>query len=163
MFDANRRGFFEGCKQFIGIDGCHLKGLYKGVLLTTVSIDANYGIYPLALCVVESENTESWVYFMERLYEQVGYNGGEGLCFMSDRQKGILKAFDRVFPASLRRYCCRHIYANFKEKFPGLLFKFTFWKARRAANSVEFHKHMAELYNISSTAHHWLMQIPVGC
>ena len=88
MFDVNRRGFFEGCRQlFIGLDGCHLKGLYKGVLLSAVSIDANNGIYPLAMCVVESENTDSWVYFMDKLYEQIGYYDGSGLCFMSDNFK----------------------------------------------------------------------------
>ncbi|XP_052289972.1 uncharacterized protein LOC127899872 [Citrus sinensis] len=92
-----RRGFFEGCRQFIGVDGCHLKGLYKGVLLSAVSVDANYGIYPLAMCVVDNENTESWTYFIEKLYEQIGCNGGEGLYFMSDKQKGILNALERVF------------------------------------------------------------------
>ncbi|KAH9769615.1 SWIM-type domain-containing protein [Citrus sinensis] len=118
-----RRGFFEGCRQFIGVDGCHLKGLYKGVLLSAVSVDANYGIYPLAMCVVDNENTESWTYFMEKLYEQIGCNGGEGLCIMSDRQKGILNALERVFPHALKKYCCRHIYSNFKQKFPGMLLK----------------------------------------
>lgn len=30
MFDASRRGFFfKGCRQFIGVDGCHLKGHIK--------------------------------------------------------------------------------------------------------------------------------------
>lgn len=38
MFDANRRGFFDDCRQLILIDGCCLKGLYKGILLTVVSI-----------------------------------------------------------------------------------------------------------------------------
>lgn len=61
FFDASRRGFFWGYRQFIDIDGCFLKGHYKGVLLFVVSIDANYGIYPLDVCVVENENTKSWV------------------------------------------------------------------------------------------------------
>lgn len=126
MFDANMR-----CRQFIRIDGCHLKGLYKSVLLTVISIGANYGIYPLALCIVESQNTKSWVYFMERLYEQIRYNGGDGLCFMSERHKVILKALDRVFPAYLKRYCYRHIYVNFKERFPSLLLKFSFWNVEQ--------------------------------
>ena len=69
FIDGSRRGFFEGCRQFVGVDGCHLKGPYKGVLLTAISIDANFGIYPLATCIVENENTNSWVYFMEKLYE----------------------------------------------------------------------------------------------
>ncbi|KAH9699344.1 SWIM-type domain-containing protein [Citrus sinensis] len=161
MFDANRRGFLEGCRQFIGLDGCHLKGLYKGVLLSAVSIDANNGIYPLAMCVVESENTNSWVYF--KLYEQIGCNDGSGLCFMSDRQKGILNALEIVFPESLKRYCCRHIYANFKQKFPSVLLRNSFWKTYRSSNLADFNTHMSELNNIHSAAHDCLMQIPVCC
>lgn len=95
--DNSIRGFFEWCRPFIGVDGCHLKGLYSGVPLTVVSIDANYGIYPLAMYVVETENSESWRYFMKNFYDQVGCNNGEGLCFMSDRQKGIFNALDRAF------------------------------------------------------------------
>lgn len=57
MFDTNRRRFFKGCSQFIDLVRCHLKGLYKGVLLSTISLDANNGIQPLAMCVIESENT----------------------------------------------------------------------------------------------------------
>ena len=163
FFDACRRGFFEGCKQFVGIDGCHLKGLYKGVLLSTVSIDANYGIYPLAMCVVETENTDSWVYFMEKLYDQIGYNDGESLYFMSDRQNDILNALDRTFPKAMRRYCCRHIYANFKLKFPGILLRKEFWAACRSGNQVEFNNHMAEINSISPAAHRWLLQIHVTC
>ncbi|KAH9752681.1 SWIM-type domain-containing protein [Citrus sinensis] len=160
MLDASRRGFFEGCRQFVGVDGCHLKGPYKGVLLTAVGIDANYGIYPLALCVVESENTYSWEFFMEKLYDQIGCNGGEGLCFMSDRQKGVINAIDRVFPNAIKRYCCRHIYANFKQKFPGTLLKKVFWKACRSPNYSEFSESIEELKKISDAAHRWLMNIP---
>ncbi|KAK4394427.1 hypothetical protein Sango_1597000 [Sesamum angolense] len=35
-----------------GVDGCHLKGPYGGVLLTVVSIDPNNNLYPLAYAVV---------------------------------------------------------------------------------------------------------------
>ncbi|KAH9778241.1 SWIM-type domain-containing protein [Citrus sinensis] len=133
--DSSRRGFFEGCRPFIGVDGCHLKGPYKGVLLTAVSIDANYGIYPLAMCVVDTENNESWLYFLEKLYDQVGCNGGEGLCFMSDRQKGILNALERVFPLSFKR----------------------------SSSAADFHSHMEELKNITPDGYEWLMKIPIAC
>nr|XP_040246163.1 uncharacterized protein LOC109746932 [Aegilops tauschii subsp. strangulata] len=33
---------------------------------------------------------------------------------MSDRQKGLLKAINEVFPDSPQRYCLRHIHANFQ-------------------------------------------------
>ncbi|XP_052288575.1 uncharacterized protein LOC107177123 [Citrus sinensis] len=162
-FDSSRRGFFEGCRPMIGVDGCHLKGPYRGVLLTAVSIDANYGIYPLAMCVAENENNDSWQYFMDKLYDQVGCNGGEGLCFISDRQKGVLNALDRIFPLSLKRYCCRHIYANFKQKFPGLLLKKVFWRACRSSNVADFNSHMEELKTISPEGYEWLMKIPTVC
>ena len=31
---ALKRGFLEGCRPLIEVDGCHLKGPYKGILLT---------------------------------------------------------------------------------------------------------------------------------
>lgn len=77
FFYTSRRGFFGGYRQFIGIDGYFFKDPYKGVLLSTISVDANYDVYPLVVCVVENENTESWVHFIEKLYEQIGYNNGE--------------------------------------------------------------------------------------
>ncbi|KAK1552416.1 hypothetical protein Q3G72_016600 [Acer saccharum] len=33
-FEAQRKGFFKGCRPFIGIDGCHLRDPYVGVLLS---------------------------------------------------------------------------------------------------------------------------------
>lgn len=63
MFDAKIIRFFEEYRNFIRIDCCHLKDLYKGVWLTTVSIDTNYGIYAYGTCVVESQNIQSWVNF----------------------------------------------------------------------------------------------------
>ncbi|XP_024039434.1 uncharacterized protein LOC112098062 [Citrus clementina] len=80
---------------------------------------------------------------------------------MSDRQKGILNALEQVFPLALKRYCCRHIYANFKMKFPGLLLKKTFWRACSSPNCTEFNEQMEKLKAISSSGHKWLMEIPI--
>ncbi|KAA8517898.1 hypothetical protein F0562_015372 [Nyssa sinensis] len=46
-FEALFKRFNAGCRPFIGIDGCHLKGLYGGVLLVTVSLDENIGCFQL--------------------------------------------------------------------------------------------------------------------
>ncbi|KAL0322513.1 UNVERIFIED_CONTAM: hypothetical protein Sangu_1870600 [Sesamum angustifolium] len=66
-FDAYRRGFLSGCRPVIGVDGCHLKGLYRGVLLTAVSTDPNNNLYPLAYPMVARETRESWQWFLELL------------------------------------------------------------------------------------------------
>ncbi|KAH9751096.1 SWIM-type domain-containing protein [Citrus sinensis] len=66
-FLAQKNAYLNGCRLFIGVDGCHLKGKYSGVLLAAIGIDGNNGIVPLALCVCEIENTETWGWFMENL------------------------------------------------------------------------------------------------
>ncbi|KAK2643924.1 hypothetical protein Ddye_019119 [Dipteronia dyeriana] len=63
-FEAQRRGFLEGCRPFIGIDGCHLKGPHGGVILSTVALDANSGLYPLAYCICKGETLLSWSWFL---------------------------------------------------------------------------------------------------
>ena len=30
MYNAQKVGFLEGCKPIIGLDGCHLKGRFRG-------------------------------------------------------------------------------------------------------------------------------------
>ncbi|KAK3229525.1 hypothetical protein Dsin_001406 [Dipteronia sinensis] len=47
-------------RPFIGVDGCHLKGPFGGVLLLAMSLDANSGLFPLAICICEKETNNSW-------------------------------------------------------------------------------------------------------
>jgi len=49
------------------MDGCHLKGLYGGVLLSAISLDVNKGIFPLAIAIIEVENRYSWTWFLHLL------------------------------------------------------------------------------------------------
>lgn len=91
--------------------------------------------------------------FSWRLYDRIGYYGGEGLCFMSDWHKGVLNAIDRVFPNAIKRYYCRHIYANFKKKFLGTLLKKVFWRACTSPNYLEFNENIEKLKKISDSGH----------
>ncbi|KAK2659995.1 hypothetical protein Ddye_006528 [Dipteronia dyeriana] len=59
-FEAQKNGFIEGCRLFIGIDGCHLKGLSGEVLLSAIALDANNGIFFNAFCIREGEIVASW-------------------------------------------------------------------------------------------------------
>jgi hypothetical protein len=40
-FDGCKKGFINGCRPFVGVDGCHLKTKYGGQLLITVGRDPN--------------------------------------------------------------------------------------------------------------------------
>jgi hypothetical protein len=56
---AMKKGFLEGCRPVIGLDGCFLKGPYKGILLAAIRRDANNNMYPIAIAVVEYETKNS--------------------------------------------------------------------------------------------------------
>ncbi|MBA0664662.1 hypothetical protein Goklo_004629 [Gossypium klotzschianum] len=40
-FKEMKRGWKEGCKLILGLDGCFLKGSFKGELLATIRRDGN--------------------------------------------------------------------------------------------------------------------------
>jgi hypothetical protein len=85
---AMKQGFLECCRPVIGLDGCFLKGPYKGTLLVAVGRDANNNIYPIAIVVVEAEIKESWIWFLECLVSDLGCHARHVRpTFISDRQK----------------------------------------------------------------------------
>ena len=63
------------------------QGYYHGHLLTAVGLDSDDSIYPIAWAAVESENTQSWTWFLEILSEDLEIGGNFNVVFMSDRQK----------------------------------------------------------------------------
>ena len=60
-FKTTVDGILKGCKPLIGVDGCFLKGPYKGVLLVALGLDGNNGYFPIAYAVVQQENKSNWL------------------------------------------------------------------------------------------------------
>ncbi|TYK25813.1 protein FAR1-RELATED SEQUENCE 3-like [Cucumis melo var. makuwa] len=50
---------WQHCRSVISIDGTSLKNKYGGTLLFASTSDGNDQIFPLAFCVVDSENDSS--------------------------------------------------------------------------------------------------------
>lgn len=88
-FDALKKGWKEGCRKIIGLDGCFLKGICKEELLCAFGRDANNGIYPIAWAVVCVENKENWRWFLDLLIDDLGLNLGYGYSVISDQHKVI--------------------------------------------------------------------------
>ncbi|XP_057454530.1 uncharacterized protein LOC130746039 [Lotus japonicus] len=82
-----KRGFLNGCRPFIGLDGCHLKTKHGGILLSAVARDANEEYFPLAFAMVESENKDSWRWFLELLMDDIDPSRSRRWVFISDQQK----------------------------------------------------------------------------
>ncbi|GAA0184067.1 hypothetical protein LIER_31375 [Lithospermum erythrorhizon] len=43
-----KKGFLAGCRRFVCLDGCCLKGSFRSQILAAVGLDADNGIYPVA-------------------------------------------------------------------------------------------------------------------
>nr|XP_043633729.1 uncharacterized protein LOC122604935 [Erigeron canadensis] len=112
-----KMGFQELGRELLGLDGAFMKGPYPGQLLTAVCVDGNNGIYPVAYALVEAECKASWEWFLECLGDDLGLPNNVNFTFISDRQKGILPAINKVFPSAEHRFCLRHINENMIAKF----------------------------------------------
>ncbi|KAH7856900.1 hypothetical protein Vadar_006704 [Vaccinium darrowii] len=150
-------------RPFIGIDGCHLKGPYGGVHISAVALDGNSGLFPLAVVVVESENNDSWGFFLNHIQTIIRSTGqNRAWTIMSDQQKGLDRVVERILPEASHRFCAKHLYNNFKAKFPGLLLRKKFWYAARAYNQRDLNEHMAAIKEINTEAHDHLAKLSVS-
>lgn len=71
-YDALHKGFNQACRSLIGVESCHFKTAFGWVLLSAVAINANNGIFPLAVANCEVENKDSWCWFFRLLKEYTG-------------------------------------------------------------------------------------------
>ena len=86
-FNAQNVGFLDGCRPFIGLDGCHIKHRFGGQIFSATAKDANDNIFPVVMVVVKQETRESWIWFLEIFAEDIGRLEELKLVFISDRQK----------------------------------------------------------------------------
>ncbi|XP_020181711.1 uncharacterized protein [Aegilops tauschii subsp. strangulata] len=161
---ASKEGFLNGCRPFIGLDGCFIKLTTGQQILAATGRDGNNNIYPIAFGVVDKEDGESWNWFLTQLRCCIGSGKKFGTyTIISDRQKGLLKAINEVFPDSPQRYCLRHIYANFQSAgFRGQELKKCIDKASYSYTKHGHELGMAELKAQSEDAWKWLKKIEVS-
>ena len=136
---------FEHTTKIVGLDACHIKASYGGVLLVVTALDGNGQIFPVAVGIAESENTTTWSWFLWLVQSALHiFNGGDGIVFLSDREKGIENSLREVFPRAAHGFCAFHIQKNVKKHFQtsieGLLFQ-----AAKAATVKEFDEKMTQM------------------
>ncbi|XP_047943147.1 uncharacterized protein LOC125189985 [Salvia hispanica] len=86
-FSGLRRGFKEGCRRMIGLDGAFLKTYLGGILLSAVRTYGNNQMYPIAWAIVEVENEVCWTWFINILVQELNLGEGVGITIISDQQK----------------------------------------------------------------------------
>ncbi|KAK4406178.1 hypothetical protein Sango_0624300 [Sesamum angolense] len=87
-------------------------------------------------------------------------------CNPGNRQKGLIEALKELVPDSEHRFCTRHMYQNFKQKFKSVELKEYFWKAASIANKQDFERYMKKIQEIDpkvsedvETAYEWLEKV----
>lgn len=70
--EACSSGLEHGCRPFIALDGCFLKGPDGGQLLCVVTRDADNVLFSIAFAWVEEENHNSWKWFLDILFGDIG-------------------------------------------------------------------------------------------
>ncbi|KAL5571202.1 hypothetical protein UlMin_020799 [Ulmus minor] len=149
-------------RPIIGLDGCHLKGPYGGILLAAIGLDGNLQFFPLAYAIVEVEGSDSWTWFIRLLVDALGRDLQEKpWCIISDRQKGLVQAVQAILPHCSHRMCCHHILKNFQTRHRQAGLTRIFWEAAKAPNVYEFQAAMKNIKTESKDAFEWLDQLEV--
>ncbi|XP_025617130.1 uncharacterized protein [Arachis hypogaea] len=134
--DACKKGFIEGCRPLIGLDGCFLKGYYGGQLLSAVGQDGNNHFFVIAYAVVPNECKDTWKWFLTQLQHDL--------------------ALKDIFPRAFHRNCVLHIWKNFIKQFKDQQTKQLVWDCARCTTQIEFKAAMEKLKQISVPAWEYL-------
>ncbi|KAK9192948.1 hypothetical protein WN944_003643 [Citrus x changshan-huyou] len=120
-------GLLRVASGFVGIDGCHLKEPYGGIMLSVVSLYANSDVFPIVVCICEMKSSKTWKWFLSILREWLEIEDDILVTFMTNRQKSLLASLAEFWPRSTVRYCARHLFANVRSKWPEQVFRTLFW------------------------------------
>ncbi|XP_039155395.1 uncharacterized protein LOC120286880 [Eucalyptus grandis] len=159
-FAACKKGFIDGCRKVVGLDGCFLKGICQGQILCAVGRDGNDQMFPIAWAVVRVESRDTWTWFLTHLmYDlNITHTYGQGWVIISDKQKGLLQAVAELLPTAEHRMCARHIYANWSKKYKGIQMQRMFWQCAKSNTMAEYDESSQALKKISPAAYHDLVQ-----
>ncbi|XP_057432753.1 uncharacterized protein LOC130725552 [Lotus japonicus] len=160
-FAACRLAFAHHCRPLIGLDGCFLKGVYGGQLLSAVGKDGNNQMFPIAFAIVEAETRDSWEWFVALLLEDLNLVKQQRWAFISDQQKGLVPTLQSLAGDVEHRVCVKHVYGNWRKKYPGMEMKGALWAAARACTVPQFDRAMEKLKEMNEQAWMDLCQIPV--
>ncbi|KAF6156980.1 hypothetical protein GIB67_039741 [Kingdonia uniflora] len=102
-FRASLNGFVKGCRPILGLVDYFLKGKYRGVCLSVLSLDANNGLFPIGLYMCRTECKDSWTDFLTKVESYLSVHPGK-LTFISNRQKGFIDSVAEIFPHANHSY-----------------------------------------------------------
>ncbi|XP_028771259.1 uncharacterized protein LOC114728511 [Neltuma alba] len=113
-YECSIKGFVQGCRPIVYIDGCHLSGSYKGTLLSTCAFDVDNELFPLAYGIVSRETNDEWAWFLQNLKE---ITKSAQVTIVSDQSNAIIGAIRTVFDGERHAFCYRHVKENYSAQY----------------------------------------------
>ncbi|XP_075478761.1 uncharacterized protein LOC142519606 [Primulina tabacum] len=103
---------FRRMRKVISADGTFLKCKYRGCLLVATAQDRDFHKFPIAWAIVDSENDDSWTWFLQKLKEFI--NDDPNLVIISDRHISIINDVRTVYEHASHVHCSWHLSQNLK-------------------------------------------------
>ncbi|KAI3838754.1 hypothetical protein MKX03_004700 [Papaver bracteatum] len=97
--------------NFVILDNMYKKNLYDMLLLNVVSHTSTKALFTVALCFMQFERENNFVWASEHLKEIYLYDNVPTL-FLTDCIQAIIKVVKRVFPSSTHLLCTWHTNKN---------------------------------------------------
>ncbi|GKD31070.1 pentatricopeptide repeat-containing protein [Tanacetum coccineum] len=120
------------------------------------TIEDHYAcIRSYAKAVVNVENKDNWIWFLDLLCDDLEMPNGNGLTLMSDQHKGLIEG-EEVMPHAEHRQCARH--RGFRKQFSGVEFRQLFWAASKATYLGMFNKIMEKIKRADPKAYDYLLK-----
>ncbi|CAH9124769.1 unnamed protein product [Cuscuta epithymum] len=143
-FRCSMEGWRTGCRPLVGLDGCFLKGKYRGVCLTAISMDGNNGLFPLAVFICIKEDGENWDRFLALIAPELKKHPLP-LTVTSDRAQAIISSVQTHLGGCNPRSCFRHIFKNMSKWWKGDHIKELAWATASAYKKVHFERSLQRL------------------
>ncbi|XP_058217035.1 uncharacterized protein LOC131327932 [Rhododendron vialii] len=165
VLNSDPRSVFD-VEPVLSVDATFLKARHMGCLMSASAKDDNAGLFPLCFGVVDSENNDNWLWFMEKLHGILDEDR-RVFVFISDRHRGIKEGIAKVFPSSFHAYCLYHLKGNLRTTLASTNVKYkeslirVFSKCAYAPTVAKFNQHMGNLLKHGGAAVvHFLSELP---
>lgn len=97
----------------VGMDGCFMKKENEAVIISSWA-RSNNNTFFIAYAMVERQTKDSWIWFLQLLDNDIGFEDQHAWTFMSEKQKGLILSFEHLIPNIENRFCVRHLHSNMK-------------------------------------------------
>ncbi|GJT31972.1 FAR1-related sequence 10 [Tanacetum coccineum] len=103
---ALKEGFRASRRELLGLDGAFMRGQYSVQLLTTVGVDENNGIYPVAYGIIGKRD---WCQQLPSEYKEMLWNYATACTVVEfDRHMDTLKGFNKKAYEWLKKIAPKH-------------------------------------------------------